>query len=99
MSTKKEFVLTSYSSWVIQRFFYSPKPCRSALRFTEPLIQKASASFPGNRAMGFETDKSTTRFAEVQDNLRFNSNPPVGLQGVERDEFTFIIASENNLSS
>lgn len=99
MSTKKEFVLASYSSWVIQSLFFSPKPCRSALRFTEPLTQRASASFPGNRTTGFETDKSTARIAEVQDDFRSNSNPPVGLQNVERDKFTFIIASENNLSS
>jgi hypothetical protein len=101
MSDKKEFVLTSYTSWVIHSLFYSPKPCRSALRFTEPLIQRVPASIPGNKATGFEweTDSSTAPIAEVKKDLNPNFNPPAGLHGVERKKFAILIASENNVSS
>jgi len=87
MSNKKEFILTSYSSWVIQSIFYSPKPCRSALSFAEPLTQRRPTFSPGNKATGCETGNSTSHIAKVKDYLSSNSNPPVDLQDVERDKF------------
>jgi len=95
MSNKEEFILTSYSSCVIQNIFYSPKPCRLALRFTEPLTQWTTASSPGKEATGCEIDNSAAPIAEVKDDLSSNSNPPVDLKGVERDELTILISSEN----
>jgi hypothetical protein len=94
MNNKKEFIVTSYTSWVIQSILYSSKPCRSALRYTEPLTQRTTAS-AGNKATGCETDNSTAPIVEVKDGLSSNSNPPVDIQGVEKDKLTILIASEN----
>jgi hypothetical protein len=95
MSKKEEIILTSYTGCVIQSIFYSPKPCRSALRFTEHLTQRTTASSPGNKGTGCETDNSAAPVVEVKEDLSSNSNPPVDLKGVERDELTILIASEN----
>jgi hypothetical protein len=95
ISEKEEFILTSYPGCVIQSIFYSPKPYRSALRFTEHLTQRTTAFSPGNKATGCETDNSAGPIAEVKEDLSSNSNPPVDHKGLERDELTILVASEN----
>ena len=53
------------------------------------------ASSPGSKVRGCENDNSAAPIAEVKDDLGSDSNPPVELQGVEKDKLTILIASKN----
>jgi hypothetical protein len=97
MNNKKESVLASYSSWVNQTFFSSPKPPRAPLLFIQPLIQRVSASILRSKTMGCELDNS------AQLSLRLRMISALLLIILEsflacRGTTLLLIAPENDLS-